>query len=140
MPFHKHRATLESLRNMLDEIRNPTPEQKMLRTGLACLIENPRSYACVNTNNPFVKEFFAAVPEADNSHESCFSVFECLAIIFREKALRDPQSMLKEEKAVLEYFENSGNWSQEEPTIATTWYWDRLPLQVLREGGSPPWH
>jgi len=138
MPFTKNRDSLKSFHEALSSIKEPSHLQILVRNALDDIIQNYLVFnGCISLETPFFKEFFKCMDIQDSrklDDESCFSLFECIAIFFREKRLRFGLPKLNQtEIDTLHYFENSGHWSQEENTIVSTWYWFTLPKIVIHE-------
>ena len=86
--------------------------------------------ASVPEELPFANHFFnelASLPQDDGSH--WMNLLEDLALIFRARRLAFPAEPVAEgERAVLEFFERSGEW--EPGTLVHEWYWKTLPERL----------
>lgn len=137
MPFTTHLQSLSSIHDALSSLKSPSQLQCLVRDAMGHILENCTIFnGCISLDTPFMREFCACVTEhpLDTDDDSCFGLFECLAVFFREKSLRMGSAKLAPtEQAVLIYFETSGHWSRQERTIVNEWYWVKLPNKLVEE-------
>lgn len=138
MPFTKHCTALNKFHDALSSIPKPSHLQILVRDAIGVITQNCSIFDnCVTLDSPFFSEFFDCMDLQDPKNlddESCFSIFECLCIFFREKRLRFGYSRLTtQEISLLDYFENSGHWDQSDDTIVGNWYWRTLPEKVIND-------
>lgn len=137
MPFTRHIEALNSIHDALASLKHPTQIQSLVCEATGHIIQNCTMFnGCVTLDSPFIREFFASISETDAEIDAdrTFQLFECLAIFFREKRLRmGAQKLAAPERAVLSYFENSGEWPQQNALLVNQWYWHTLPKKVVEE-------
>ena len=108
-------------------------EHELVCNALGAIMEHIELFdQHVPKYNPFLHELeelasnSARLPASDLT----FSLLECLAVIFREKALHSKGlKQSRAEQELLEYFENNPEWSDQSNTLVSTWYWEYLPHQ-----------
>ena len=91
--------------------------------------------------NRFLKEFHAAISglgKVKNAtrnalHDWTFEVFEALAILAREDALRNHTVRPAQAKAI-RYFTESGHWMPDDPTLVSEYYYHKIPASLAGEG------
>lgn len=109
------------------------PFMGVLRNGLGALCERSRLYdTLVGEANPFRREFTAYALRSALRDDDWFCVFECLVIFIRIRQLSDREAALSvQEQAVLDYFENCGEWAPEDESLVSRCYWNCLPAGRL---------
>lgn len=126
MLFSHRLEELHTYYTDLDALRQLTPLQEVVRDAIGHIFKNAHIFdVSVRHSSSFLQEFFHYIENKDISEEACFSLFECIAVIFREKSLcRQQHAKNPVETSVLHYFETCGEWSRTDNTMITTWYWN----------------
>lgn len=122
--------------------------------GLRCIAAHAGEYdRLIARPNVFVTHFAASVaalaPTAalaatpsghdartmeDQLDDAAFMLVEDMAALFRERSLRAPEALRYDaEQALLDHFEQSGEWLPADGTTITDWYYVRLPALVLTQ-------
>lgn len=138
MPFTTHLQALNSIHDALASLQQPTQIQHLVCEATGHIIQNCTLFnGCICMTSPFMREFCESIKDEKANlldEDKTFQLFECLVIFFREKRLRmGVQKLAATERAVLAYFENSNEWSLQEPTLINEWYWHTLPKKVVEE-------
>lgn len=89
----------------------------------------------------FIEEFFIQITMLADMGDSdpkqvndlCFSLIECMVVIYRELTLLRPETLMKDQvKILFDYFENSGHWNREDETLVNHFYYRLLPESLLQ--------
>lgn len=137
MPFSTHLQSLSSIHDILLALERPTQIQTLVCDATGHIIQNCTMFnGCVTLDTPFLREFFTSINASTfaTDEDACFTLFECLAIFFREKRLRlGADKLAPAEQTVLTYFEHSGNWEPSQTTMINEWYWHKLPKKIMED-------
>lgn len=128
---------------VLSEAAERMPEQQRFALCAQCLELMAREDWRPGDYQPLVKPFIdeagallsaiAAMrgQTADEIGDCCFELVECLAVIFRERALRRPDAQFQAlEKLLLDYFEGCGHWRPDDATLVSHFYYTLLPSSL----------
>lgn len=79
-----------------------------------------------------LEDIVASAGQQDNDIDAlCFTITECLAVIFRERVLCRPDGQARDiEARLFEYFENSKDWSPNDGNLVTYFYYTKLPSSL----------
>lgn len=128
MPLSAYRADLEKLYAARIAHASADPRQVLFCRSLPYLIEHAEDFdGCVPEDNPFYREFTGRLKKGFASEEECFSLFECMVILFRLRQCARRGEMSPVERDVLRYFEECGEWGPDDETLVSQWYWWRIP-------------
>lgn len=109
-----------------------TTMAELCRAGLLELQANADDYdACTLVATFFKDELLRHLTE-EVTDDTVFALIEDLAVIIREKTLRCSLAT-SEEKKILEYFEQSGNWEIGDGTLISMFYYVHVPVVIERE-------
>lgn len=121
----------------------------LCRQGLQGIFSNLGSYSNKIQSATFIHDCFRknlssleSLADADVSAEKtdtaaslndlCFAMIEEMAVLMRERYLREGGKDLSvSEKAVTDYFESSGNWYIGDTTMVSEYYFVKLPVTVI---------
>ena len=145
MDYRDYLPVLRNGYDMLCAMHPPDPELgKLVREGLLHLTRNHADFdACLDGQAFFTNHFLrllTTLPLPDEGH--WLELFEDLALIMREKALRcGKPAGAGIERRILEHFESCGLWEPDDDRLVSQWYWYRLPLRanvagVARKSGG----
>lgn len=70
---------------------------------------------------------------AHDAQAVAFGTLESLATVMREVSLRCQEEMTDAQQATLEFFEMSGLWEQNDGTLVTDYYYNRIPRAIQEE-------
>ncbi len=133
MLFSRHLDKIRNCSELLKSFSGAGNEHLLVRAALSLLASDPALFdKCVSKHNPFLHEFLDHIDFSDPDHvpDVCFNLLECLAVIFREKELRMPYvPQQPEERDLLRYFEQCGEWLPDDEHMVSHWYWRHLPEQ-----------
>lgn len=108
----------------------------LVLNGLRAIQDSPALMSSIiHGISPVTEHFFhelATLPQSDESH--WMSLFEDMAILFREHALGNAASEISlEGTRLLECFETCGLWAPGDGTLVSQWYWEELPRRCATE-------
>lgn len=130
--FSHEIETIRHFCQCLERDASPSPIQRLTAQALHCLTDCPALFdTCVSADTPFFAEFMAALHTGATDADTCFAMFECLVIFFREKMLRSSSHTCSAaEQRILRYFEASPEWDNQLQLLVCSWYWYELPRRV----------
>ena len=135
MPLSAYRSDLEKLYAARIAHASADPRQVLFCRSLRYLIEHAEDFDdCVPEDNLFYREFTARLKKGFTTEEECFSLFECMVIIFRLRQCARGGAMSPVERDVLRYFEDCGEWGPDDETLVSQWYWWRIPVLTGARG------
>ena len=128
MPLSDHLDRIQQICGQAAQQQNWSLEN-IFCSGLLALKEHRAEYdTIVDDKNPFYQEFTSCSQQDALGIDELFSLFECLVIFIRMRQMAKPQTALSAtEQGVLEYFETSGEWTDDDDTVVCQWYWKHLP-------------
>lgn len=63
-------------------------------------------------------------------HDRVFALLECMAVIAKERSLSKKQQALPAQAALMRYFESCGQWSRDDGTLVSDYYYSRIPAHL----------
>ncbi len=114
----------------LKQLTQKTPTEHHLHNLLEYLCSHEALFeACVSAHSPFYKEFFSKICAHKSDAEMHFELLECLIVFCRERQLsmQTQEELSVVERQLLDFFEQSHHWHEEEHTLIHQWYWHTLP-------------
>lgn len=117
----------------------PMKEYTILAKAISILVEEADFFEkyigkdCQFCDNSFKNHFkdFLGTPFENIEPEDCIALYEDVVMLFREKQLRLGLECLKEDEInLLKDFEER---TTDKNCLAYQWYYDKLPLKVVRQ-------
>ena len=108
-----------TLRELAGEDRNSAAGLKLT---MPFLLEANRilQLLCVN---------FTSQPQL--LHDRAFALLECMAVITKERSLNKRKTkILPAQAALMRYFESSGQWSRDDGTLVSDYYYTKIPASL----------
>ncbi len=107
--------------------------QQQLILILQHLQKNFDSFSVIaSKKSPFYSEFFNTIHGQCTHEDTCFALLECIIIFYREKQLTIGQhgKLAPAEQNLLNFYEKSDLWDDEDKTLINQWYWLELPKNL----------
>ncbi|WP_165078218.1 MULTISPECIES: hypothetical protein [unclassified Desulfovibrio] len=135
MPLSAYRHDLEKLYAARIAHASADPRQVLFCRSLRYLIEHAEDFdRCVPEDNRFYREFTSLLKKGFTTEEDCFSLFECMVILFRLRQCAGRGDASPVERDVFRYFEECGEWDPDDETLVSQWYWWRIPALAAMRG------
>lgn len=120
------------------ECLDPLEEYKLLAVAIAYLVKEAdffekyigKEQRCDDHFKIHFKEFLES-PFEEITYEDCIALYEDVAMLFREKQLRLGLSCL--DGIEIEFLKDFEKRTTDTQSLAYQWYFEKLPLKVVRE-------
>lgn len=120
------------------ECLDPLEEYRLLANAIAYLVKEAdffekyigKEECCDNHFKNHFKEFLGT-PFEEITYEDCVTLYEDVAMLFREKQLRLGLACL--DSIEIEFLKDFEKRITDKQSLAFQWYFEKLPLKVVRE-------
>ncbi len=130
MSFHLHKDSIKNIQEVLRDASSHNHLYGHAHHVLVYISDNAEEFAQeIWVESPFFDEFFECLQQKHINDDVCFALLECLIIFCREKQLRNSAhyEACAHVQALLQDFECSELWAEEDNTLLHKWYWHELP-------------
>ena len=135
MPLSDYRDDLKKLYAARIAHASADPRQVLFCRSLRYLIEHAEDFdRVVPEDDRFYREFTGFLEKGFTSEEDCFSLFECMVILFRMCQCARGGETSPLARDLLRYFEECGEWRPNDGTLVSEWYWRRIPGAAASRG------
>lgn len=139
MSFTTHRPEIELVVALVRQTSKPgCVLSDTVAESLVYLCEHASLFDHLVSDSPFKTHFFSQLELCSDSqdHSLAFTLFEDIAVFFREKTLRSRESPSALEEKVLHIFEHCGEWDEKDTTLVSIWYWSKLPKRAHKASST----
>ncbi len=140
--FHKHHELFRTAKTQLAHVHNKHTKAKsklshdverqaeLCSMAIDTILNHTEDYDTVGYVPQQVQEHTVQMLESIPNPDAIFGLLEDLALITRGHTLFAHKAH-SSEQALLQAFENAGEWQIDDGNIVSDWYWLRLPVLAL---------